>query len=125
MWLFTSSGFVSIVQDRDNKENLLVRARVRSHLQALFPQSKVAETLDSDYRFRCTVTRKSVEKVIAKLVASIDYDNFKNSISQPAYHSACQKVWGVMHGLQAGVTDLRLAASVFSVQNNGQKKPDT
>jgi len=102
MWLFTNRGFVSIVQDRDNNDNLLVRARVKSHLQALFPRAEVTETQNADYRYRTTLNHKIVEQVVAKQVASISYDNFKNSVSQPAYHSACQKVWGVMYGLQAG-----------------------
>jgi hypothetical protein len=31
MWLFTSAGFISIVQDHDNKDNLLVRASSPFH----------------------------------------------------------------------------------------------
>jgi len=102
MWLFTSRGFVSVVQDRDNNDNLLVRARVRDHLQALLPQAIVTETLDSDYRYRVNVKKKIVAKLFADQVDAICYPNFKDSIVDPDYHSACLKVWGVMNGLQAG-----------------------
>jgi hypothetical protein len=100
MWLFTSGGFVSIVQDRDDKDNLIVRARVKNHLLALFPKAKVTETLEADYRFRSTLRRKAVEKVVAKQVASITYDNFKRSIGDRGYHDACLNVWDTMRGLQ-------------------------
>jgi hypothetical protein len=45
MWLFTSKGFVSVVQHLDDKDSLMVRARVKSHLQALFPREKVIDTI--------------------------------------------------------------------------------
>ena len=101
MWLFTSEGFASIVASRDSEDDLIVRTRVKTHLLALFPTAIVVETPEADYRFRCVLKRTTVEKVIAKQVASISYDNFKNSISEPSYHSACHKVWEVMYGLQA------------------------
>jgi hypothetical protein len=65
MWLFTSFGFVSIVQDRDNPHNLLVRARVADHLQSLFPKSQVLATPYADYRYRAIVNKKVVRKFLA------------------------------------------------------------
>jgi hypothetical protein len=100
MWLFTSKGFVSVVQDRDNNDNLLVRARVKSHLQALFPQGTVIETQDADYLFRCSLQRKLVEQVMADQVNAIDYGNFKDTVVDPDYHSACLRCWSSLHQLQ-------------------------
>jgi hypothetical protein len=100
MWLFTSESFVSIVADRDNPENLLVRARVGDHLKALFPTAVVVETPNADYRYRATLDHKIVERVVAKQVASIGYDNFKDTVVDPDYHAACLRVWSAMHQLQ-------------------------
>ncbi len=100
MWLFTSGGFVSIVASRDCQDDLIVRARVRNHLQALFPQAVITETVDADYRFRTIVNRKVVRKFVTDQVSVIRYGNFKNSISDPRYRSASNRVWGVMHELQ-------------------------
>ena len=100
MWIFSSGSFVSVVADRDNKDNLLVRARVAGHIEALFPQAKVFELEDADYKFRALVTREAAAQVMAAQVGSIGYDNFKNTISDPAYHSCCRDVWGVMYDLQ-------------------------
>jgi hypothetical protein len=100
MWLFLSDGFVSIVQDRDNKNNLLVRARVKSHLQALFPDSLIVQTPDADYRFRTVVSKKVVRKFVSDQVSAITYGNFKDTVVDPDYHSACLQVWSAMHDLQ-------------------------
>lgn len=100
MWLFTSCGFVSIVQDSQNIGNLLVRARVREHLQALFPKVAISVTPDADYGFRATVNRKIVAKVVTDQVNAIDYTNFKDTVVDPDYHSACLRVWSTMHQLQ-------------------------
>lgn len=100
MWLFTSKGFVSIVQDHNHKDNLLVRARVKSHLEALFPQSTVIETQDADYLFRCRLHRKHVEQVMTDQVKTIDYGNFKDTVVDPDYHSACLRCWSSLHQLQ-------------------------
>jgi hypothetical protein len=100
MWLFTSRGFISIVQHVDDADCLLVRARVRDHLKALFPAAAIVETVDSDYRYRSNVPRKVVQQVLADQVNAINYPNFKNSVSDPAYRSACNRVWGVMRVLQ-------------------------
>jgi len=100
MWLFTKNGFVSIVQDRDNKDDLIVRARVRNHLQALFPLAVIPETVDADYRFRTIVNRRVVRKFVTDQVSAIDYPNFKNTVVDPDYHAACLLVWSSMHQLQ-------------------------
>ena len=100
MWIFSSGSFVSVVADRDNNDNLLVRARVAGHIEALFPKAKVFELEDADYRFRALVAREAAAQVIAKEVESIAYANFKNSVQDPIYHSACREVWGVMYDLQ-------------------------
>jgi hypothetical protein len=101
MWIFTSRGFISVVADRGSTDMLLVRARADGHIQHLFPRAKVFQMDDADYRYRALVSRKVAQQVIAKLVESMAYDNFKNSIAEPRYHDACRDVWAVMHGLQS------------------------
>ena len=100
MWVFTSAGFVSIVASRDCQDDLIVRARVRNHLQALFPLAVITETVDADYRFRTIVNRRVVRKFVTDQVSAIDYPNFKNTVVDPDYHAACLRVWSSMHQLQ-------------------------
>jgi hypothetical protein len=100
VWLFTSESFLSLVSDRDSTDKLLVRARIIGHIESLFPQANVFQLDSADYLQRALVSREDVQKVVARQVESISYDNFKNSISDAAYLSACHKVWREMHRLQ-------------------------
>ena len=106
MWLFLPSGFLSIVADRDNPQALLVRARMANHIHDLFPTAKVLETPDADYGFRTNLNHKIVEQVVSDQVSAIDYPNFKNNVSDPAYHAACLQVWSAMNRLQRGASYL-------------------
>lgn len=41
MWICTNKSFLSIVADRSNNENLLVRARISGHIENVFPDASV------------------------------------------------------------------------------------
>ena len=101
MWLFTSGSFVSIVANRDDPKKLLVRGREEGHIERLFPKASVFQMDDADYRYRALVSRKVVAQVFAKQVADIGYDNFKQTVTESRYHTACLGVWSVMHELQS------------------------
>lgn len=98
MWIFTSKGFISVVQHRQYPEKRLVRARERDVLKELFPGEEIVKLNDADYRYRVTVPAKEVAMLLFDSIMKMDYDNFKNSISpkKEAYHDACMKVWSVM-----------------------------
>ena len=66
---------------------LTVRARVRSDLVALqgtvLPAlGVITESHSTDYRFRATAPRPLVEAAVAKLVAQLDYSNFKSQVAK-------------------------------------------
>ena len=100
MWLFLSDGFLSIVADRDSKDKLLVRSRVAGHIEAVSPSAVVFQDAGSDYQYRALINRKTVSLAVAKQLEGIVYDNFKDSVREPRYHSACMNVWMAMHSLQ-------------------------
>ena len=101
MWIFSNKGFLSIVQDRNNKKNLLVRARFAGDIEAIFGEDvKVKETRDADYRFRASIVRGYVVTIMAGLVKLIDYPNFKDSVRHRDRHSDYMRVWGIMHAAQ-------------------------
>jgi hypothetical protein len=101
MWIFISDAFFSIVEDGQQANKLLVRARFKGHIERVFPQAKVSETPESDYRYRTSLPRMVVTEAIAHKVAEIDYGNFKDSIkfSNPL-HEAAGQVWNVMYQAQ-------------------------
>jgi len=102
MWIFTNQGFISAVAHRDKPDYLLVRARRREHLEAIFPGYEISQTEQADYRYRILVSREHFAQAVAEEARAIDYPNFKNSIADHEYHDACSGVWSVMHRLQPG-----------------------
>jgi hypothetical protein len=111
MWIMTNKGFISIVADRNDKNNLMVRARIKEHLPAIFGEAvEVTETPDGDYRFRTTLPRYIVSAVVAQLVTDTNYTNFKNSVPNGPYHDALMETWNTMYRLQQakyGYSDVR------------------
>ena len=96
-----NNSFVSAVQDRDNPDQLCVRARIKGDLEALFgADTKVIETHDSDYRFRTFLPKSVVSEIVAKNIENIEYDNFKNSVTDHDRHEAYLDVWTAMYRYQ-------------------------
>jgi len=100
MWIMQNNAFLSIVKpgprDPNRAGNLLVRARVRGHIEAVFPKAVVQEVPGRDYQFRAYLPTEQVGMAIAMNIEAIDYGNFKSSVKNPALHDAYACVWGVM-----------------------------
>lgn len=91
MWLFTTRGFYSVVQDTSDPEGetLLVRSRTRQDLEALrefLPAIEIRETPEHDYRFRVRLPRQVFGVIALNLVSEIDYPNFKNAVAERQSH---------------------------------------
>jgi hypothetical protein len=80
-WIFLNNAFLSIVSDKDNPDNLLVRACHHGDIRRVFPRVKVVVTPEADYRYRARVPRTLVAEKIASQIAAIDYANFKKSVT--------------------------------------------
>lgn len=104
MWLYISDGFLSIVAHRDLPMHLLVRARHPEHIQALLPDVEQSVLQSADYPFRAVVHRIVVQRALASYMMAMEYDNFKNSITDEPYHDVCLDVWTTMwkYGLREG-----------------------
>lgn len=100
MWIFFNNAFLSIVADRKDKNQLLVRARICGHIEAVFPDAKVTVSDQSDYRYRAFVPRAVVAKKLAETAFTINYDNFKDSIQDAAFHDTAMNVWTTMYFAQ-------------------------
>lgn len=112
MWIFTDSGFLSIVQDTAMPGHLLVRARVRRDLKdfiltycTLYDEElPILETPDRDYRYRVSVRAPRVGEILEMLITSIDYSNFKNRVHDvdpdPRRSIAYTQVWTAMMQFQ-------------------------
>lgn len=83
MWLFTTRGFYSAVENPTDHSQLIVRARARKDLEALrdlIPGLKIQATPKRDYQFRIVVTKDVWASVVAKITSEIEYPNFKDAV---------------------------------------------
>ena len=122
MWIFTKYGFFSAVCARqgDGKlgqaidpDRIMVRARVRGHLEALkkrfsdlLSQCDIYDFAGTDYAFRIFVDKEVWSLVLSELAEETDYDNFKSEVARykdgddTAYEHSLHEVWSVMQRLQ-------------------------
>jgi hypothetical protein len=69
MWVFVREGYVSIVEDRLNPDILIVRARIKGDIEAVWPDAEVIHTpVLADYAFRARLKREEVAAGIADQV---------------------------------------------------------
>ncbi len=91
MWLFTPTGFLSIVADYDAPGHALVRARVLADLEAFCARTGApapTETPHRDYRFRTSVPLATLAAELAAQAAAIDYPSFKSEVAAPRVTTA-------------------------------------
>lgn len=103
MWIITNKGIVSVVQDRDDKDRLLVRSRNKAFLQeAVGPDFEVKEDQTADYPYRLFMGRMEFMDVLLGQVDRINYPNFKNSVQDRVYQGLLSKVWSILSVLGMG-----------------------
>lgn len=104
MWIFTTQGFVSAVQHKDDPTTMMVRARERSHLETLFPNQALVELAPADYPFRVFLPKADFVAWLTEQAEAIDYPDFKSAIPHShlgdRYYQACSRVWSLMHDLE-------------------------
>lgn len=119
MWVSSVAGTISVVQAGPEPgkrpgapRKLMVRARVRKHLELLHRDHPILRRYPiiqsepgRDYAFRMIVPRTTFARVVAAMVAGIEYGNFKARCAaspdlDPAYNTALHDVWAVFRRLQ-------------------------
>lgn len=101
MWVMTSAGFFSAVEDRNNNLNVIVRARAETDIKkmAALTGSRYAKTPDADYPYRLTCGKEVWANTLKVLALNINYDNFKNSVTDDDHREAYHAVWTDMHAI--------------------------
>lgn len=101
MWIFLSDSFLSIVDKGDpTGKTLLVRARRRGDIEAVFPEAVIIENAGTDYRYRARIGRNQVADVVARQVENIQYGNFKSTVRDDGRHRAYMDTWQAMMRFQ-------------------------
>lgn len=100
MWLMLPTGFLSIVDKAKTPGCLVVRSRVRKHIDGVFKGAEIKRTPGNDYLFRAEINRSEVAEALYQQVMGITYDNHKGATKDDGLHSAYMRVWHAMSALQ-------------------------
>ena len=100
MWIQFNNAFLSIVVNRDNKLDLLVRARIKGDIEKIFPDADVFEDENADYKYRAFISKAKVAARIMLKMTQINYDNFKNSVKEIERKNAYSNIWLELRKLQ-------------------------
>mgnify|MGYP000942428611 CR=1 FL=1 len=101
MWVFTTKGFLSIVQHKDMTDYFQIKSRARAPLEELWPDHEILVIDWADYRFRINIRKGDAIPVIAKEVEQVLYTSFKNECWEDvAYHHALTSIWSTMYNFQ-------------------------
>ena len=102
MWIVLNNSFLSIVKNRNDENELLVRARVSGDIEKVFNNADVFEDANADYKYRSYLDKKVVANAISEELMNINYDNFKSSVSKDdkMRSSAYMKVWSALNKMQ-------------------------
>jgi hypothetical protein len=108
MWIFTPTGFYSVVEDRNDDYKVFIRARRSEDIKAL-EQYVDAEFLGemlvmpkADYPFRVHVDKETAGDIAYNAAMSVSYENFKSEVAKHDKNRAgiYHDVWDVMLKLE-------------------------
>lgn len=105
--MFTTHGFVSVVQHDVHRGFVLVRARELAHLEELKSRTglpgKIEHTPTHDYYYRMLVRKPLWADAVRDLAMQINYGNFKQETSlrqgkHSKYSVVLHQVWALLRG---------------------------
>ena len=102
MWVIMNKAYFSIVENKNNQDELLVRARVAGDIERIFPDAEVLKNTGADYLYRASVPKTVVSNTLKNEIENIDYGNFKNSVpwEDELRHDVYFNVWSELSKLQ-------------------------
>lgn len=130
MWIFTTEGFISAVQDRKDEDKVVVRARDKKSLEAMlqtielageainrdaadgvepveFGPYEIVTGLGTDYRWRVSGIDKGTFALFMQfeIMNFLGYSNFKDALTKSrgrVFHDAAMSVWVDMLAVDDG-----------------------
>ena len=79
MWLYTNQGHLSVVEDKNDRTRVVVRARNLDALAA-FSDYSVYITPKADYKYRVNISKNHFEQWFINYVQTMNYTNFKDNL---------------------------------------------
>ena len=77
MWLYTNQGHLSVVEDRNDSNKVIVRARNQDALSA-FAQYIIEYTPKGDYKYRVNIEKTEFIEWFTHYTLNMGYGNFKD-----------------------------------------------
>jgi hypothetical protein len=125
MWMFTTIGFFSAVQKKDDPTVIQVRARVREDLvrlkEAVPGADEILELPNRDYPYRVYMCHLDWAGFCAGMAEAIDYPNFKDEVKKVCGYergSLYMGVWTVMHRAEDKLKTKKQRLTAASQQSN-------
>ena len=109
MWIFSTHGFLSIVQHKDMPDYFQVKSRTPVPLEELWPEQPIEVIEWADYRYRITILKTEVLSVLIDTMGEIDYTSFKDRCLMVQrngiydYHQVLGQIWKIMYDYQASM----------------------
>lgn len=102
MWVIMNKAYFSIVENKNNQKELLVRARVAGDIERVFPDAEVLKNTGADYLYRASISKSVVSNTLKNEIENIDYGNFKNTVpwEDELRHDVYFNVWNELSKLQ-------------------------
>jgi hypothetical protein len=105
MWVFTESGFVSVIRHHSEAGKLVVRARDHQSLEGLANAIglDIEPTPGSDYPYRAVAYDNAFATWLSKQVMRIDYTNYKDRMEVARgndFAGALLGVWSAMRQVE-------------------------
>lgn len=105
MWLFSETGFVSVVQDPKDTNKMVVRARDEESLKPLVDSYdvKIVKLKNRDYPARVFLTREQFVDWLVGVGETLDYTNYKNAATASRgyeFAKPLHRVWSTMLELE-------------------------
>ena len=100
MWIFMQDSFVTISQDKNQRDRFMIRARVAGDIEKLFPETKVIRMDDADYLFRAFIPKDRVVEVLSRAMGNIGYTSFKGGVKDKCRAWFYAQVWSIMADMQ-------------------------
>lgn len=130
MWIFTTSGFFSCVQDKQDPRQIQMRARSKQDIEAIEAIMKQRgleftgpfETPKADYRYRVVMPRPIFLAVMVEIAGDLNYTNFKDAAHRSGQgDKPLMRVWSVMAEYQDRL--VREAMENLARVKRGGRKP--
>ena len=110
MWIYSTDGFMSVVEDKHNPDRFCVRARHKQHLLNLgISADQIVGPTEMDhphpdYPWRTFQPKVTFVNVLINQVEAINYPDFKTAVKQQAggrteleYLHALGAIWSISH----------------------------